>query len=169
MADSSDSESGYSEIFDADQFVRDGNDIRFQLPSQNINLTLTRDLEDIQRRTSTIKRRKTKSLMRRKSTKPPTAGKYYHFHCLIADLMIICYAHIEQLTNLMLQIDQQWHGVSHTMANLMQLTLLAVSTSHCSAQKTSSQRSNLSGQSVSLFPMSPRLLVTSQKYCNYLI
>lgn len=95
MADSSDSESGYSEIFDADQFVRDGNDIRFQLPSQNINLTLTRDLEDIQRRTSTIKRRKTKSLMRRKSTKPPTAGKYYHFHCLIADLMIICYAHIE--------------------------------------------------------------------------
>lgn len=73
--ESSDDDDDYINLFDLDQFRRDGNDIRFQLPSQNPNFTLSKTMEDIHRKATTIKRRKTtKSVLRRKSTKSPTLG-----------------------------------------------------------------------------------------------
>lgn len=87
MVDDGDNDSGeedYLEIFDPDQFVRDGNDIRFQLPSQNPSLTLARNIDEAQRKSTTILRRKTtkKSIVRRKSSKAPPVGECLHYKSL---------------------------------------------------------------------------------------
>ncbi|XP_067944299.1 transmembrane channel-like protein 7 isoform X2 [Watersipora subatra] len=76
-ANDSSSDDDYLEIFDPDKFIRDGNDIRFQLPSSNAALTLGRNLSDIQKKTSSMKRRNTtrRAIVRRKSTKPPTLDR----------------------------------------------------------------------------------------------
>lgn len=75
----------YHEWFDPEQFLQDGNDIRFQLPSQNPDLTLSRD----ESRTGvTLKRRKTTAI-RRKSTKraPPIGTKRFTVTAHHVDLL----------------------------------------------------------------------------------
>lgn len=73
---SSDSEEEYTPLYDPDRFVRDGNNIRFQLPSQSASLTLARNLDEAQRKATSLLRRKTtkRSVVRRKSTKAPPVG-----------------------------------------------------------------------------------------------
>lgn len=72
----------YLEIFDADQFVRDGNDIRFQLPSNNAALTLSHNIDDVQKKSLSLKRRKTTraAVVRRKSTRPPPVGELIYMY-----------------------------------------------------------------------------------------
>ena len=47
----------YLEIFDANQFMRDGNDIRYQLPSSNAGLSLGRNHDDPPKSSMSIMRR----------------------------------------------------------------------------------------------------------------
>lgn len=70
------SEEDLMQMFDANRFMRDGNDIRFQLPSQTASLTLARNLDEAKRKATSVIRRKTtkRSVVRRKSTKPPPVG-----------------------------------------------------------------------------------------------
>lgn len=94
--DEGSSDDDYLEIFDHERFIRDGNDIRFQLPSNNAALALSKNMEDVQKKASSLKRLNTMriAVVRRKSTKAPTIGNniylayIYIIHC-IARIVII--------------------------------------------------------------------------------
>ena len=68
--------------------MRDGNDIRYQLPSSNAGLSLGRNHDDPPKSSMSIKRRKTTrvaAMVRRKSTRPPPVGKStsysFYYYC----------------------------------------------------------------------------------------
>ena len=79
QGDEESSDEEYMEIFDPEKFIRDGNDIRFQLPSNNAALSLGRNLDEMNKKSTSIKRRNTTrvAVMRKKSVQPPTIGNFY--------------------------------------------------------------------------------------------